>query len=177
MLGHSQWVQSVITAYQAKLLRYAGDIVGRSLARDVVQDTFLKLCREPRERVEAHLSAWLFTVCRNSALEVKRKVRRLSSLEDQPEPAHATEGGPGAVLEQGELLARMQVCLAALPEPKRELIRLKYDGELSYKEIAEITGLSVSNVGFLLSTAIAQLRDALAREEATTAERTARGKR
>lgn len=175
MLGHSQWVQSVITAYQAKLLRYAGDIVGRSLARDVVQDTFLKLCREPRERVEAHLSAWLFTVCRHSALEVKRKVRRLSSLEDQPEPA--MEGGLGAVLEQGELLARMQICLAALSEPKRELIRLKYDGELSYKEIAEITGLSVSNVGFMLSTAIAQLRDALARDEATTAERTARGKR
>jgi DNA-directed RNA polymerase specialized sigma24 family protein len=55
------------------LLRYAGDIVGSALARDVVQDTFLKLCAVERARVEAQLAGWLFTVCRNGALEVKRR--------------------------------------------------------------------------------------------------------
>jgi RNA polymerase sigma factor (sigma-70 family) len=175
MVGHGAWVRSIIAAYEAKLLRYAGDIVGPSLARDVVQDTFLKLCREPRERVESHVSAWLFTVCRHGALEIKRKVRRLSSLDDQVE--EAGEASPGAALEHSELLTQVQRCLEGLPEKQRELVRLKYDGELSYKEIAEITGLSVSNVGFLLSTALAQLRESLAREDPPSASRALRGKR
>jgi RNA polymerase sigma-70 factor (ECF subfamily) len=45
-----------------------------------------------------------------------------------------------------------------LPENQREVIRLKFQSDLSYKEIAEITNLSVSNVGFLLHTGIKRLR-------------------
>jgi RNA polymerase sigma factor (sigma-70 family) len=173
--GQSVWVQAVIGAYEAKLLRYAGDIVGRVLARDVVQDTFLKLCREPRARIESHLSAWLFTVCRNTALEVKRKVRRLSALD---EDGHADERGePGAQFEHDEALARVQLYLANLPERQRELVRLRFDGELSYKEIAEITGLSVTNVGFLLHTALSQVRRDLEQEASATLRNQARGKR
>jgi DNA-directed RNA polymerase specialized sigma24 family protein len=58
--GRDAWVQSVIGAYEAKLLRYAGDVVGSSLTRDVVQDTFLELCAVERAHVETHLNAWLF---------------------------------------------------------------------------------------------------------------------
>ena len=172
---HSVWVQAAVGAYEAKLLRYAGDIVGRALARDVVQDTFLKLCREPRERIESHLSAWLFTVCRNTALEVKRKARRLASLDEQGHPVEGAE--PGARLEHDQALARVQVYLANLPERQRELVRLRFDGELSYKEIAGITGLSVTNVGFLLHTALNQLRAALEQEASSTHSSQARGKR
>ena len=74
-------------------------------------------------------------------------------------------------------MMRIQACLAALPEKQRELVRLKYDGELSYKEIAEVTGLSVSNVGFILHGALAQLREALAREELRAAAGATRGAR
>lgn len=173
--SHSMWVRSVIDAYEAKLLRYAGDVVGPALARDVVQDTFLKLCREPRARVESHLAAWLFTVCRNGALEIKRKVRRLTPLEEQGYLADAEP--PGARLEQTQLLARMLDCLDALPERQRELVRLRFDGELSYKEIAHITGLSVSNVGFILHTAIAAMRKGLETEPSRVAGGATRGKR
>jgi RNA polymerase sigma factor (sigma-70 family) len=161
--GHGAWVQSVIRAYEPKLLRYAGDIVGSALARDVVQDTFLKLCAVERARVEAQLAGWLFTVCRNGALEVKRKVRRLSVLDELEHPSPAA--APGADLEQAQLMARVQRCLGSLTEQQRELVRLKFDGELSYKEMAAVTGLSVSNVGFILHTALARVRQELDREE------------
>lgn len=173
--GHNVWVQSVIAAYEAKLLRYAGDVVGHALARDVVQDTFLKLCREPRERIESHLSAWLFTVCRNSALEVKRKVRRLSPLDEQ---SHVAESDPpGAQFEHDQALAHVKRFLSTLPERERELVRLRFDGELSYKQIAEVTGLSVTNVGFLLHTALNRVRTALEQETGEPVLSQARGKR
>jgi RNA polymerase sigma factor (sigma-70 family) len=62
-------------------------------------------------------------------------------------------------------MARVQRCLGSLTEQQRELVRLKFDGELSYKEMAAVTGLSVSNVGFILHTALARVRQELDREE------------
>jgi RNA polymerase sigma-70 factor (ECF subfamily) len=48
-----------------------------------------------------------------------------------------------------------------LPANQREVIRLKFQADLSYKEIAGLTGLSVTNVGFLLHTALKRLRTLL----------------
>lgn len=172
--GQAAWVRTVIGAYEPKLLRYAGDIVGSALARDVVQDTFLKLCREPRERIEPHLSAWLFTVCRNTALEVKRKVRRLAGMDGHEPMDEGAE--PGARMEHSQARAELERGLSALPERQRELVRLRFDSELSYKEIAAVTGLSVTNVGYLLHTALSQLRRSLERPE-PGAQGATRGKR
>ena len=51
--------------------------------------------------------------------------------------------------------------LRALPPNQQEVIRLKFQHGLKYKEIAAVTGLSVSNVGFLIHTAIKQMRGTL----------------
>ena len=48
--------------------------------------------------------------------------------------------------------------LAGLPDNQQEVVRLKFQDGLSYKEIAGVTGLTVSNVGFLIHTAIHTLR-------------------
>ncbi len=153
--SHTAWVRAAIVSYEAKLLRYTADIVGASLARDVVQDTFMKLCRAERSEVESHLSAWLFTVCRNGAIGMRRKVMRLTELD-----AQTADGAEAASdqLEQAQSMQRVRSGLLALTEKQREVVRLKFDAELSYKEIATVTGLSVSNVGFILHTALARLR-------------------
>ena len=49
--------------------------------------------------------------------------------------------------------------LDRLPDNQQEVIRLKFQNDLSYREISEITGLSVSNVGFLLHVGIKRLRE------------------
>ena len=51
--------------YEGQLVRYAARITGDvERGRDVVQDAFLRLCREDRAKVDGHLAEWLFTVCR-----------------------------------------------------------------------------------------------------------------
>ena len=50
-------------------------------ARDVVQETFVKLCQQDSEKLRGSLKAWLFTVCRNGALDSLRKDRRMITVD------------------------------------------------------------------------------------------------
>ena len=79
--SHADWIRATLDRFEGPLLRYALRITGElEAARDVVQETFLKLCKEDRAAIEQHLSQWLFTVCRNRALDVQdRKSTRLNS--------------------------------------------------------------------------------------------------
>ena len=78
-----EWMRSALAEHEGPLLRYAVRLTGNlERARDVVQDTFLRLCREHPERLNSHLPAWLFTVCRNRALDLLRKEGRTTALTD-----------------------------------------------------------------------------------------------
>jgi len=70
----------------------------------------------------------------------------------------AAEPRPGAALEAAETHASVLRLIDRLPPNQQEVIRLKFQNGFSYKEISRITELSVSNVGFLLHTAIKTLR-------------------
>ncbi len=61
-------------------------------------------------------------------------------------------------VERRDTASRVLEFVAGLSQNQREVVRLKFQSELSYKEIAAITELSVSNVGFLIHTAIKKLR-------------------
>jgi RNA polymerase sigma-70 factor (ECF subfamily) len=150
--------------YQGPLLRYAVRFCGDwELARDVVQDTFLALCRARRAEVERHLAAWLFTVCRNRALDVRRKEARMSPLtESQALGREDRSPSPAIVAEQKAAYRSVCKALDELPERQREVLRLKFQEGFSYQEIGRVTGLSISNVGFLIHTAIRALRRQLA---------------
>ena len=66
--------------------------------------------------------------------------------------------GPPALAGSSSDLA---AALSRLSANQQEVIRLKFQHGLKYREIAEVTGLSVTNVGFLIHTGIKKLRDAL----------------
>ena len=66
---------------------------------------------------------------------------------------------PDAAAEQKDSMARVLQQLDRLPDNQQDVIRLKFQNELSYREIAEITGLTVSNVGFLLHVGLKRLRE------------------
>jgi RNA polymerase sigma-70 factor (ECF subfamily) len=166
---HAQWVERVLQTYERPLLRYAlrwcrGDL---ERARDAVQDTFLRLCAQPRERLEGHLAQWLFTVCRNRLIELLRKEGRMEPLTDGDLATRPTaDPDPAAHSELRDRLQAVAHLLAELPQRQQELIRLKFQEDLSYKEISQITALSVSNVGFLLHTGIQTVRRRLRELEA-----------
>ena len=154
-----EWLRLAMDRHEGPLLRYAARILGDvDRGRDVVQDAFLRLwSQRPADWDESHVAQWLFTVCRNLALDVCRKERRMSLLGEQ-QVTGAAESPPAAAArrEQIGLVARE---LAALPANQQEVLRLKFQNDFSYKQIAGITGLSVSNVGFLIHTGISKLRD------------------
>jgi RNA polymerase sigma-70 factor (ECF subfamily) len=155
----SSWIPSVLAEYEKPLIRYAAHITGDvERAREVVQDTFLRLCLQKPAQIRGHLAQWLYTVCRNRALDVLRKERKMTGIsEAQPQP----HSGPdlSAALEQEEQLAEVLKILATLPANQQEVLRLKFQGDLSYLEISRITNLSVSNVGFLIHTGLKTIRE------------------
>ena len=145
------------------MVRYAQRITADlEQARDVVQETFTQLCREEPGHVDGHLAQWLFTVCRNKALDVRRKENRMHPLsETMAEACPSREPSQETALEQHDTADMIFKRLATLPENQQEVVRLKFQNGLSYKEIATITKLSVTNVGYLLHTALSKLRDEL----------------
>ncbi len=169
--AESQWVSEALDRHEASLLRYTVRLLGGDLeaARDVVQEAFVRLIQQDRAAVEGHLAPWLYRVCRNAALDRIRKEHRMQTSLPEitnrnggPGAAEATAGdGPAERAQQPESRSRLLASLADLPERQREVLRLKFQGDLSYREIAEIMDLTVSHVGVLIHTAIQTLRGRL----------------
>ena len=60
------WVRGAVARFEGPLTLYAARLLGDAeAARDVVQETFLRLCVQDRAAIEPRLAEWLFTVCRN----------------------------------------------------------------------------------------------------------------
>ncbi len=161
----AQWIRDALEQFEGPLLQYAARMTGGNLetARDAVQDTFLRLCDQERAGVEDRLKAWLFTVCRNLILDHHRKEKRMSTMdEDAAHGLASSELAPGAALERSETVSVVMQTLERLPEKQREVLRLKFQQGLSYKQIADVTGHSTGNVGFLVHHGIKGLRELLA---------------
>jgi RNA polymerase sigma-70 factor (ECF subfamily) len=158
----SAWVADALEIHERPLIRYAKWLLGDlESARDIVQETFLRLCREDPARLQGHLAPWLFTVCRNLALDARKKAARMAPIDDEqfPVPCDLDERH-----DARQALARIHDTLEKLPANQREVVYLKFQCDLSYREISEITALSVSNVGFLLHTAVRAIRSHLSAE-------------
>lgn len=74
------------------------------------------------------------------------------------------EHQPSDRLEKNEQLERVQTQIRSLPERQQEILRLRLHDGLSYKQIAEVTGLTVTNVGYILHQTLAGLRGKLQTE-------------
>lgn len=159
----SRWLRSAVARYEGPLVRYAARITGDlERARDVVQDTFLRLCEQDPAELNGRLAPWLYTVCRRRALDVRRKEQRMQATESArlaERPADAADSSQTA--EACELHQAALELLSELPEIQQEVVRLKFQDGLSYREIGEVAGLTVSNVGYLLHVALKSIRQRL----------------
>lgn len=163
--ARADWVRAALEQHGSALHRYAASITGdEETARDVVQDTFLRLCDASPAELEDRLAPWLFTVCRNRALDLQRKLHRMKPLAEEDLARQASpDPSPAAAAEQDDTLALVRRLMSALPPNQQEVVRLKFQAGLSYEEISRVTSLSVTNVGFLLHTALKTLRARAAR--------------
>lgn len=162
--SHADWIRQVVACHEQPLIRYATRMLDdQERARDVVQDTFLQLCHQSPEELQGHVTAWLYTVCRNRSLDIRKKESRMSHVSD-PQATALESREPDQVVqaEQREAACSARELLEQLPDQQQEVIRLKVTHNLSYREIAKITGLSISNVGYLLHVGLKAIREQFA---------------
>ena len=114
----------IVHRFEMPLLQYARRITGdREQARDVVQETFIKFQRNGALRRENEPATWLFAVCRNAALNVCRKERRMIYLDEELIEAHeAEQPTPFDNLEQKEISEFLLHIVSSLPLRQQEVI-------------------------------------------------------
>jgi RNA polymerase sigma-70 factor (ECF subfamily) len=167
----AEWVRRAVAQYERKLVAYAAHVAGDvERARDVVQETFVRLCGADRRQVEPRLAQWLFTVTRNGALDARRKERRMRLLNDTDTVTAQSPAGlapdPADAAARDDTFSLVMRRLAELPPAQQEVIRLKFQHGLSYREIGDVLNLTATNVGFLIHTGLKTLRQRLAGGEA-----------
>lgn len=145
--------EQVLDRHQGPLLRFVGHMASgssRAWAEDIVQEVFLRLLQEVHGGVRIHnLSAWLFRVARNLFRDHRRKEGRMEKRHQARASVEAQPPAPFAE-EERELTAIVASKLRGLPENQRDVLILKIQEGKSYKEIAAITGLTTSNIGYLI---------------------------
>lgn len=133
-------------------------VANRSDVEDLTARTFEKAwaARTRYRRDLAGFSTWLFTIARNVATDHLRAARAHLPLDAAAEVVIETTPEREAAAESD--IARLARLTADLPERERELLALKYGAAISNRLIAQLTGLSESNVGTILSRTVETLR-------------------
>ncbi len=157
-MSPEQIIEQTLERYERPLISYARGITGDlESARDAVQETFLRLSRQDVVSLAPRIAPWLFFVCRNCALDHCRKIIKFSpeALDEEQASDAPTPSAEAVAADEG---ARLRQLVALLPPKQRELVQLKFEAGLSYKEMSEAMKMSVSHVGVELHEAIQTLR-------------------
>jgi RNA polymerase sigma-70 factor (ECF subfamily) len=152
-----QIIAYAIAQFEKPLVSYAKNITGDlESARDAVQETFLRLSRQNLPRLQPRLAPWLYCVCRNCALDHRRRSNRYTDPVDEDHiPA---DGNPlhHAIAEEDK--KKLASLVATLPARQQELLKLKFEGDLTYKEMGAVMKMSISHIGVQLHETIQNLR-------------------
>lgn len=162
-----EFIEHAVDAYEAALIGYARTYLhDLERARDVVQDTFIRLCKQDPEKVREYLKTWLFTVCRNRCLDVIRKDKRVEPLDDvRWQKVAGAELTPSDAAEHEEKIENVMRFMDRLSENQKEVILLKFQQGMNYAEIQKVTGLKQGNIGFLIHTGLKRLREWMPEEK------------
>jgi RNA polymerase sigma factor (sigma-70 family) len=152
--------QFPLTDHIPSLRRYARALTGDAwTADDLVQDTLERACSKWRLWVAgSDLRAWLFTLMHNIFInQVRRSMRQAAAgvtvnVDDVEGEMAAPDAGTAQALD-------LQRCLLRLPEDQRVVLLLVSLEDLSYEEVAKITGVPLGTVMSRLSRARSRLRE------------------
>lgn len=164
-------IEELFAALESPLLQYALRLVAdRNVAEDLVQDAFMKLHRQFAEVREPR--RWLYRTVHNQALNHRRDTARIiplvpinpdSSQDSSPTDLTDESPLPDEQIARLEGIGLVRLSLESLDVRSRELIRLKFNEDLSYQQISERTGLKPGHVGYLLHHALKAIAQELAK--------------
>ncbi len=156
----AEWVATTLARYEQPLVRYTARFTGDvDRARDVVQDAFLRLCSADRSAVEGREVGWLYTVCRNRAVDVRRKEGRMAPLPEAKVASIRSESpSPGDQAAHRQEHRRALEVIESLPDDQQEAFRLKFQDQLTYREISQVMEVSLGTVSALVTRGLAEVR-------------------
>jgi len=134
-------------------------------AKDVVQEAYLRAFKSFGGFHGSNGRAWLLTIVRNTSYTLLKKNRAVDLTTTFDEEIHAASdesASPAIILEHAEDAERVTKAMDELPAEFREILVLRHQEGLSYKEIADIAQIPPGTVMSRLARARAKLREYLA---------------
>jgi RNA polymerase sigma-70 factor (ECF subfamily) len=170
--GERDALDELFRRYRSAAYRVAFRLLGREAdALDAVQESFIKaLLHLHNFQGRSSFKTWLLRVVSNASLDLGRQRGRREALSldavasTEPEVGPlVTYDRPALGIEREELRDLLQEALATLPDAQRKTFVLHVDGELNYREVAEVLGISIGTVMSRLFYARQKLRAFLAK--------------
>ena len=165
--GHELALEELVSRYQQKVFSYILMVVrNRELAEDLFQDTFIKVINTLRTgsyREEGKFSQWIMRIARNLIIDYFRRNQKMSFVENNygtdifdgfSEPSMSIE----QVIITQQIHESLRDLVTLLPEEQREVLRMRLYQDMSFKEIAEQTNVSINTALGRMRYAILNLR-------------------
>ena len=160
--GESAAFEEIVRRWQQPVARFLNQMTGRTdLVPDLSQEVFLRVFQAgSRYRDNGHFSTWLYRIALNVSQDAARRGRRLPQLFEGPEIA---DRGPTAEkqAEEKEFVELAARAVAELPEPLRLVLVLRHYEQLSFEEIARLTGTPASTLKSRFAVALQRLKTRL----------------
>lgn len=162
--GDNKAFDELLVRYQSKLFNYIYFIVrNQEVAEDIFQETFVKAIttiQQGRYTASGKFGAWLTRIAHNMIIDGYRQERNENTISnDETEvdlfnDADLCDDNIETQMVNEQTLRDVRRLLDALPDNQREVVYMRFYQDLSFKEIAEITGVSIN-------TALGRMRYAL----------------
>jgi len=167
--GDAEAFRHLFDTYFDRLYRYVFRYLqSGDESQDVVHDVFLQIWRQRRRiGLERDLRTYLYATARNHALDLLKHRKVEQRFRESRAAALAAEQGIGSApdpeseLEARELAAAIQKAIDTLPRRQREVLQLRWQGLLSYDEVAKLLNISPKTVAVHLARAFQHLRQSL----------------
>jgi RNA polymerase sigma-70 factor (ECF subfamily) len=168
--GREACFEELVRRYQRPIAAYVYRMVGNyDAALDLTQEVFIKVYNSlTRYRSEFKFSTWIYKIAHNAAIDhLRRHAVREQALtngfdtERREASLESRRLSPELESERNERRSEIESVVQMLPAAYRELILLRHSQDLSYDEIAEVTGLPLGTVKNRLFRAREAMRDHL----------------
>lgn len=166
--GSEKAFRKLVVRYQRIVYSVVLGIVGnRPEVEDIVQEVFIKIYKGLHGfRGESKLSTWIYRIARNESLNAAAKLRSNHRPLEEVVSVASPHGNPEEAFGSRQARERLHRLIARLDEHYRVVIELRYLGEKSYAEIAEIMDIPVGTVKTYIHRAKTVLKDLLTAESA-----------
>jgi RNA polymerase sigma-70 factor (ECF subfamily) len=150
--------------YFPKVFAYVyGRVQDKEVSLDIVSDVFEKaFIKKKSLRSPDSFGSWLFTIARNEVSSHWRKEKPAAKAAQEAafeNELHHQPRGPEETILHRERLDALSLLVRALPRREQEIIALKFDAELTNREIAQVLNTSEVNVRVTIFRALRKLRE------------------